>query len=412
MLNLDAELRFHALLEQALACEGAEREAFLVSLVDEDPELVAELRICLEDDDDDLMGGFLEQPAVDPAEIATAASLIAPGSAKTPTQHVPRPRRGPAPEDWQVKLKAPKQVGPYEPIEPVGSGGMGKVYTARRSAEPRQGASTTVALKVLRGSLPEGLARRRFAADVDRLSHLSHPNLAAILDGGISDGGHPYYGMEWVEGPNIMRYCRLHRCSLAARIELALQVCRGMEYAHGQETHHLGLKPSNILLATVAGEAVAKVTDIGIAGALADSLTESAVLTRGGLDTALYVSPEAIDSSRGEVDAGSDIYALGILLFELTVGVLPVDTRQANLMQVVQTVLHEETPPASVRWQGLDPALQHTLAQERATTPEALAARLAGPLEDVLRRATSKDKAGRPRDITQLRRRLEALSEG
>lgn len=406
MLNLDAELRFHALLEQALAYEGEERQRFLGSLEGEDPDLLEELKFCLEDEDDDLMGDFLELPAVDPAEIATAATI-----AKS-AQPIPVPRRrGPAPEDWRVKIKAPRRIGPYEPIEPIGSGGMGKVYAARRKPEGQDPVGPTVALKVLRGTLTEAADQKRFAADIANLEALSHPHLAAILDGGISDGGHPYYGMEWVAGPTIIRYCQENRCSLARRLEFGLQVCRGLEYAHAQGITHLGLKPSNILMAVEDQEPCPKTTDIGIAGTLAHSLTESAVLTRGGLDMALYVSPEAIDSSRGSVDEYSDIYALGVLLFELMVGVLPVETRGASLVHVVQTVLNGEPVTVGQRWRALDEATRQTLATERVASVDEIAAFLEADLQGILLKAMAKTKTERHKDISELRLELEALLE-
>lgn len=405
MTDLDAELRFHRLLEEALSLEDAERQAFLAALEMDEPDVVNELRLCLEDEDDDLMGDFLELPAVDPEDISTAASLH---RVKGP---VPQPRRGPAPAEWQVKIEGPKRVGPYVPLEPVGSGGMGKVYGARRDAEEALGEQPTVALKVLRGRLGDAAAQGRFIARVRRLGELSHANLAAILDGGIGEGGHPYYGMEWVDGPMITRFCQQQTSPIAARLDLALQVCRGLECAHHHGAMHLGLKPSNILVTTVAGKACPKITDIGIADALDHRLTESAVLTRGGLDMALYISPEAIDGSRGEVDALSDVYALGVLLFELLVGVLPMATEGASLIQVVQTILQGESTQAVERWRSLDEATRQALAAERGTVAADLEAFLQGPVQDVLHHAMAKDRGERLGTVGALRRRLETIAE-
>lgn len=405
MQDLDAELRFHKLLEEALALEGQAREALLETLQKDEPDLVSELRLCLDDEDDDLMEDFLELPAVDPEEITTALS------GKSPKQvSVLPPRRGPAPEDWQVKVQGPKQVGSYIPIEPVGSGGMGKVYAARHRDQPAAD-RPSVALKVLRGSLPDADAQRRFLDGVTRLQALDHPHLAAILEAGMADGGHPFYGMEWVDGPTVTRYCQGQRSDLEQRLRLALQLCDGLLYAHHQGVSHLGLKPSNILVATVDGAPCPKITDIGIAGALDHTLTESAVLTRGGLDMALYISPEAIDSSRGPVDELSDVYALGVLLFELLVGVPPVETQGASLIQVVQTILQGEPAWAGERWRGLDGARRQQLADERRAPIEAIDALLGGELQSLLRRAMAKERKDRLPGVQALREQLASLVE-
>ena len=402
MQDLEAELRLHKLLEEALALEGDAREVFLAGLEQDEPELVSELRLCLDDEDEDLMDDFLEMPAVDPEEITTSLSVH-----KTRKDVLP-PRRGPAREDWQVKVKGPKHVGPYIPIEPLGSGGMGKVYAARHQDEAAS-AEPSVALKVLRGSLPDASAQQRYLEGVARLRNLRHPHLATILEAGMADGDHPFYGMEWVDGPTVTRFCQEARSSLQQRLDLALQVCDGLIYAHQQGVAHLGLKPSNILVATADGAACPKITDIGIAGALDHTLTESAVLTRGGLDMALYVSPEAIDSSRGPVDGLSDVYALGVLLFELLVGVPPVETQGGSLIQVVQTILQGEPTRAADRWLGLDEARRRQLAHERQTTPECMETFLQGEVQDLLCRSMAKERQNRLADLTQLRDQLAGL---
>lgn len=406
MQDLDAELRFHKLLEEALALESEAREVFILALEQDEPDLAGELRLCLDDDEDDLMEDFLEMPAVDPEEISTAIS------ARTSRKDVSvlPPRRGPAPEDWQVKLKGPQRVGPYIPMEPVGSGGMGKVYAARHRDDAAD-AGPSVALKVLRGSLPDADAQRRFLDGVARLRTLAHPHLAAILEAGMADGDHPFFGMEWVHGPTIIRHCRQERTSLEQRLDLALQVCDGLLYAHGQGVTHLGLKPSNILVATVDGIPCPKITDIGIAGALDHTLTESAVLTRGGLDMALYISPEAVDSSRGPVDALSDVYALGVLLFELLVGVPPVETQGASLIEVVQTILQGKPTRAGERWRALDEAQQQLLADERRASPLAMEAFLQGEIQDLLCSAMAKERQDRLPDLAALRHSLARLED-
>lgn len=414
MSDLDAERRFHALLEQALACEGEAREALLAALDADDPDLVAELRLCLEDDaQDDEIDTFLEHPAVKLAKntMAPPTALQGPGTGAGPG----RWHRAPAPEDWQVKIKTRRRIGPYKPLEVVGSGGIGKVYRAhllptRDTDDPAPPTpSVTVALKVLRGVLAEEADQQQLRRAMAKLRGLSHTHLATLLDGGVEDGGRAYYGAEWVEGPTITRYCAQQRASLRQRLELVLGICRGLEHAHGEGFLHLGLKPSNVLVATVDGAPCPKITDLGIVDALPDALSESAVLTRGGLYMAIYMCPEAIDSGRGTVDAQSDVYALGVLLFDLCLGVSPMESRGLSPVMMVRNILQGEVVTLGERWRGLDATTQETLAAERRMSVQEMEQVLQGQLQEVVRHAMAKAKGDRPSSVAALRQRLEAL---
>ncbi len=404
--DLDVERRFHALLEQALTSDTQSREVLLASLEVDEPSLAKELRNCLDEGKSDVMDVFLEGPAVKLASDSQA-------SLRAHLEHLPtRRRRGPAPEDWRVKIKARRSLGLFNLLEVVGTGGVGKVYRAEfHGPEGHEEGSRPriAALKVLRGVLTEEDAQVQFAQAMTELRELSHPNLATLIDGGVEADGRAYYGSEWVEGPTLMRYCRQHRLSLKHRLGLVLDVCRGLEHAHRLGYFHLGLKPSNILVSTNGGSPLPKITDTGIVSVLPNALTESAVLTRGGLEMALYVSPESIDGELGPVDGQSDVYALGILLFELCAGVLPIEVENFSLMRVVQAILRGETVGLGERWQGLDESTRQGLAAQRRVTVDEMSQVLRGALQDLVRQAMAKAKDDRLPSIGALRRRLEEL---
>lgn len=314
---------FHAALE----FPEAEREAFLDESCGGDPVLRADvLRLLLAHAQ---AGAFLEVPAV-----ALAAPILA-GSVPEGT--------GPA----DPAPGAPTQLGPYRVVRELGRGGMGVVYLAERDDGQFQ---QRVALKVVRDGLDSEHLVRRFLAERRILAALQHPRIARLLDGGVTPGGLPYFAMEYIEGEPITSYSASRQLDLTARLQLFLDICEAVQYAHRNLVVHRDLKPSNILV-TAAGEV--KLLDFGIAKLLdAGGVTETTgktMLTGTGLHllTPEYASPEQF---RGEaVTTASDVYALGVLLYELLSGFHPFRDPGVSRQELERRVLSQPPPPPSSR---------------------------------------------------------------
>jgi eukaryotic-like serine/threonine-protein kinase len=318
--------RIEALLDAALDLPVDAREAFLEGegAGAADPELGAEVRRLLAGDR--RIERFLERPAA-----ALAASLLAGGGAE-----------GNADGGDGVTEAVPERIAGYRIVREAGQGGMGTVFLAERDdPDLRQ----RVALKLVRGAVATRPLVRRFLEERRILASLDHPNIARLLDGGITDAGVPWFAMEYVEGIPIERYCAARELGVVARLHLFLGVCEAVQYAHRNLVVHRDLKPSNIL---VTDEGRVKLLDFGIARLLAsDEAGEAGELTRAGLHpmTPGYASPEQI---RGEaVSTASDVYSLGVLLYTLLAGRHPYVDAARPPHEVARAVLEEAPAPAS-----------------------------------------------------------------
>src|SRR5688572_23967200 len=216
----------------------------------------------------------------------------------------------------------PEQIGPYRILERVGEGGMGVIFRA----EQREPVRRTVAIKLVRFGMDSDQVLARFDSERHALAVMDHPHVAKVLDAGVTDGGRPYFVMEFVAGEPITAYCDRHNYSTARRLELFLQACHAVQHAHQKAIIHRDLKPSNILVTTVDDEPVVKVIDFGVAKALTEKLTDRTLHTTSGqlLGTPEYMSPEQAEGSV-DVDTRTDVYALGVVLYELLCGALPFD---------------------------------------------------------------------------------------
>jgi WD40 repeat protein/serine/threonine protein kinase len=285
-------------------------------------------------------------------------------------------------------------IGPYRLLRKLGQGGMGTVYLA----EQTQPVQRQVALKVTRPGLDGDQVVARFEAERQALALMDHPHIARVLDAGATEDGRPYFVMELVEGLPITRYCDEQRLSLRQRLELFVPVCRAVQHAHTKGIIHRDLKPSNVLVAQVDGRPLAKVIDFGVAKATGQRLTDKTLATQAGavVGTLEYMAPEQAEPNNPDIDTRSDVYSLGVLLYELLTGTTPLGAeraREAGLLELLRLVREEEPPPPSVRLSGTDdlPAV----AAGRGTDPGRLCGQVRGELDWIVMKALEKDRARR-----------------
>jgi serine/threonine protein kinase/tetratricopeptide (TPR) repeat protein len=284
-------------------------------------------------------------------------------------------------------------VGPYKLLEQIGEGGMGLVFMAEQTEPVRR----RVALKVLKPGLDTAQVVARFEAERQALALMDHPNIAKIHDGGATASGRPYFVMELVRGLPVTDYCDQARLSIPERLALFVQVGRAVQHAHQKGVIHRDLKPSNVLVTVVDGQPVPKVIDFGVAKATGGALTDRTLLTgfHQLVGTPLYMSPEQAELSGVDVDTRSDVYALGVLLYELLTGTTPFDAaalRQAGLDEVRRIIREDEPERPSRRVSTLAAERSSTVAERRGVDPRRLGPLMRGELDWVVMKALEKDR--------------------
>jgi len=283
-------------------------------------------------------------------------------------------------------------IGPYKLLEQIGEGGFGVVFMA----EQQQPVRRKVALKVLKPGMDTRQVVARFEAERQALALMDHPNIAHIFDGGATASGRPYFVMELVRGISITAFCDENQLPVRERLELFMTTCQAVQHAHQRGIIHRDLKPSNVLVTLHDDKAVVKVIDFGIAKATGQQLTEKTLFTNFAqlIGTPLYMSPEQAQLSGLDIDTRSDIYSLGVLLYELLTGTTPFDQerlRTAAYDEIRRIIREEEPAKPSTRISTLGQAATAASAK-RKSDPRRLAQLFRGELDWIVMKALEKDR--------------------
>ena len=315
------------------------------------------------------------------------------------------------------KASIPDRIGSYRVRGVLGEGGMGVVYSAESFDRPER----PVALKLLRRDLVCSTTIARFAAERDALSVMDHPNVARVYESGATDDGRLYIAMESVPGVAIHAFCDARRLDVQARLDLFLQVCDGVQHAHERGVIHRDLSPGNVLVTMDGDRPQAKIIDFGIAKFLVATGSQERPQTAAGIliGTPEYLSPEQLALRPGAGDTRTDVWALGLMLYELLVGVLPYD--DARLRQGIdglRAAISQPLPSPRERLRSLPEARAESIARDRATDRRSLSRRVKGDLGHIAMKALARDRAQRypsPNDLADdIRRhlRLEPVEAG
>jgi serine/threonine protein kinase len=283
-------------------------------------------------------------------------------------------------------------IGPYKLLQQIGQGGFGVVYMAEQERPVRR----VVALKIIKPGMDTGQVIARFESERQALALMDHPNIAKVLDAGATSSGHPYFVMELVKGVPITDYCDKNHLAPEARLKLFGDVCHAIQHAHHKGIIHRDIKPSNVMVTLHDGVPVVKVIDFGIAKATVQKLTEKTLFTAYGemVGTPEYMSPEQAEMSGLDIDTRSDVYSLGVLLYELLTGTTPLEAgrlREAGFAKMQRLIQEEETPRPSTRSSSLGDSAT-VIAGNRGLDVKRLAQLLAGDLDWVVMKALEKDR--------------------
>jgi serine/threonine protein kinase len=291
----------------------------------------------------------------------------------------------------QVSERPGMQIGPYKLLQQLGEGGMGTVYMAEQSHPVQR----KVALKVIKAGMDSGQVIARFEAERQALAMMDHQCIAKVFEAGTTDAGRPYFVMELVKGVPITEYCDAHPLCVTQRLELMVALCQAVQHAHQKGIIHRDIKPSNVLVAEYDGQPVPKIIDFGVAKATAQRLTERTMFTEYGqlIGTFEYMSPEQASFNQLDVDTRSDIYSLGVLLYELLAGSTPLEKerlRSAAFDEILRMIREEEPPKPSTRLSSSD-ALP-SIAANRGLEPAKLNRLVQGELDWIVMKCLEKER--------------------
>jgi tetratricopeptide (TPR) repeat protein/serine/threonine protein kinase len=360
-----------------------------------------------------------EACAGDPALRAAVDALLrahdrAPDFLEQPLSALAGTVDGPAAAKAAVGASAGRAVRPgavlggrYKLLQEIGAGGMGAVWLAEQQEPVRR----QVALKVVKAGLDSRSVLARFEAERQALALMDHPHIAKVLDAGASPEGRPYFVMELVKGVPLTQYCDENRLTPRERLELFVPVCQAVQHAHQKGVIHRDLKPSNVLVAPYDGKPVVKVIDFGVAKAAGPRLTDQTLFTEFGqvVGTLEYMSPEQAELNNQDIDTRSDVYSLGVLLYELLTGTTPLDRKRrqgASFTDLLRLIREEDPPRPSTRLSESRDTLP-TVSAQRQTEPAKLTRLVRGELDWIVMKALDKDRGRRYESAAGLARDLE-----
>ena len=295
-----------------------------------------------------------------------------------------------------------EQIDQYKLLSKLGEGGFGIVYLAEQRSPIRR----QVALKIIKPGMDSKQVIARFESERQALALLDHPNIAHIFDGGTTESGRPYFVMELVIGLPITKYCDQQKLNIEERLKLFQQVCEAVQHAHQKGIIHRDIKPSNILVSVQSGKPVPMIIDFGVAKAIGKPLTERTLFTEQGqfIGTPEYMSPEQAGISIGDIDTRSDIYSLGVVLYELLSGTLPFtheELGQAGFVEIQRIIRESDPPRPSTRLSSLGEGAKK-IAEERSTKIDFLTKRMQKELEWIPLMAMRKERERRYRTASEL----------
>jgi serine/threonine protein kinase len=366
----DSSDRDVVIFAEAIQLSAGERSAYLECACGDDEELRRRVERLLKAHDQ--VGNFLEQPA--------------PGAAPE------------AKVEASVGEKPGDRIGRYKLLQQIGEGGCGVVYMAEQEEPVRR----RVALKIIKPGMDTKSVLARFEAERQALALMDHPNIAKVFDAGATESARPYFVMELVRGVKITDYCDGKSLNMEARLSLFVQVCQAVQHAHQKGIIHRDIKPSNILVTTAeGGSALPIVIDFGIAKATTNQrLTDRTLFTAFEMliGTPAYMSPEQADLSGVDVDTRTDVYSLGVLLFELLIGSPPFDggsLMKAGLDEIRRLIRERDPDRPSMRLSTMSAADLTATAQRRQSAPPALIRSVRGDLDWIVMKALEKDRRRR-----------------
>ncbi len=371
--------KLDALLAEYLEAVERGEQPDRAQVIAANPDLAAELQAFFSDLD------RVHRAAATPADPAHAPTVIRPN-----TDPIPGVIIG----------------GRYKLLENIGEGGMGSVWVA----EQQRPLKRKVAIKLIKPGMDSKQVLARFEAERQALAVMDHPNIAKVFDGGLTDNGRPYFVMEYVKGVPFTDYCDRARLPLKDRLTLFIAVCSAVQHAHQKGIIHRDLKPSNILICLYDGHPVPKVIDFGLAKAMHQPLTDQSIYTGHGVmvGTPLYMSPEQAESNNLDIDTRTDIYSLGVVLYELLTGSTPLERQQlknAAFEEMLRLIKEVEPPRPSLRLSGSDSL--PSIAAQRSIDPKQLSRSLAGDLDWIVMKTLDKERSRRYETANGLARDIE-----